>query len=101
ALRKMHFLLRARAVAVFPGGFGTFSVRFELLALLQTVKMEPIPMQLFGKVIWTRLIDFVALARQLVMSSELLELITWCETAEEAWDHISAFYGIDQNKAVI
>jgi uncharacterized protein (TIGR00730 family) len=101
ALRKMHFLLRARAVAVFPGGFGTFDEMFELLTLIQTGKMKPIPVLLFGKEFWTRVIDFGALAREGVISPEDLELITWCETAEEAWDHISKFYGIDQAKAVI
>jgi uncharacterized protein (TIGR00730 family) len=101
ALRKMHFLLRARAVAVFPGGFGTFDEMFELLTLIQTGKMKPIPVLLFGKEFWTRVIDFGALAREGVVSPVDLELISWCETAEEAWDHISAFYGIDQNKAVI
>src|SRR3546814_3205145 len=54
ALRKMHFLIRARAVAVFPGGFGTFDETFELLTLIQTGKMKPIPVLLFGKEFWTR-----------------------------------------------
>ncbi|MEO6040807.1 MAG: LOG family protein [Croceibacterium sp.] len=92
ALRKMHFLLRARAVAVFPGGFGTFDEMFELLTLIQTGKMKPIPVLLFGKEFWTRVIDFGALAREGVISPVDLELITWCETAEEAWDHIATFY---------
>jgi len=101
ALRKMHFLLRARAVAVFPGGFGTFDEMFELLTLIQTGKMKPIPVLLFGKEFWTRVIDFGALPREGVISVNDLELITWCETAEDAWDHIRAFYGIDQPNAVI
>jgi len=96
ALRKMHFLLRARAVAVFPGGFGTFDEMFELLTLIQTGKMKPIPVLLFGKEFWTRVIDFGALAREGVISKEDLELITWCETAEEAWDHITRFYKIEE-----
>ena len=95
ALRKMHFLIRARAVAVFPGGFGTFDEMFELLTLIQTGKMKPIPVLLFGKEFWTRVIDFGALAREGVISPSDLELITWCETAEEAWGHISAFYEIE------
>ena len=94
ALRKMHFLIRARAVAVFPGGFGTFDEMFELLTLIQTGKMKPIPVLLFGKEFWTRVIDFGALAREGTISPEDLELITWCETAEEAWEHIAAFYKI-------
>jgi uncharacterized protein (TIGR00730 family) len=101
ALRKMHFLLRARAVAVFPGGFGTFDETFELLTLIQTGKMKPIPVLLFGKEFWTRVIDFGALAREGVISPMDLELITWCETAQEAWDHIRAFYNIDRPNPVI
>ncbi|BBC74398.1 lysine decarboxylase [Altererythrobacter sp. B11] len=92
ALRKMHFLMRARAVAVFPGGFGTFDEMFELLTLIQTGKMKPIPVLLFGKEFWTRVIDFGALAREGTISQADLDLITWCETADEAWDHITRFY---------
>src|SRR3546814_20663612 len=61
ALRKMHFLLRARAVAVFPGGFGTFDEMFELLTLIQTGKIKPIPIVLFGKAFWNRVVHFDAL----------------------------------------
>ncbi len=92
ALRKMHFLLRARAVAVFPGGFGTFDEFFELLTLVQTGKMKPMPILLFGKDFWNRVIDFEALAEEGTISHRDLDLITWCETAEEAWDAISQFY---------
>ena len=95
ALRKMHFLLRARAVAVFPGGFGTFDEFFELLTLIQTGKMKPIPVLLFGKDFWTRVIDWDAFAEEGTISKRDLELFRWCETAEEAWDHIAAFYKID------
>jgi uncharacterized protein (TIGR00730 family) len=96
ALRKMHFLIRAKAVAVFPGGFGTFDEMFELLTLIQTGKMKPIPVLMFGKEFWTRVIDFGALAREGVVSQADLELITWCETAEDAWCCISDFYKIDR-----
>ena len=101
ALRKMHFLIRARAVAVFPGGFGTFDEMFELLTLIQTGKMKPIPVVLFGKEFWTRVIDFGALAREGVISPADLELITWCETAEEAWACIRDFYDIGEAQRVI
>ena len=101
ALRKMHFLMRARAVAVFPGGFGTFDEMFELLTLIQTGKMKPIPVLLFGKEFWTRVIDFGALAREGVISPVDLELISWCETAEEAWACIRDFYNIGGEKRVI
>jgi predicted Rossmann-fold nucleotide-binding protein len=57
--------------------------------------MKPIPVLLFGKEFWTRVIDFGALAREGVISVEDLELITWCETAEDAWGHIAEFYNID------
>jgi uncharacterized protein (TIGR00730 family) len=95
ALRKMHFLLRARAVAVFPGGFGTFDETFELLTLIQTGKMKPIPILLFGKEFWNRVINFTALCEEGTIGPADLKLFRFCETAEEAWGHISAFYGID------
>ncbi len=93
ALRKMHFLLRARALAVFPGGFGTFDEFFELLTLVQTGKMKPIPILLFGKDFWTRVVNFEALAEEGVISPRDLDLINWVETAEEAWAVVEAFYG--------
>ena len=92
ALRKMHFLLRARAVAVFPGGFGTFDEFFELLTLIQTGKMKPIPIFLFGKDFWTRVVDFEAIAEEGTISKKDLELFRWCETAEEAWEYLCDFY---------
>ncbi|WP_298300980.1 TIGR00730 family Rossman fold protein [uncultured Erythrobacter sp.] len=95
ALRKMHFLLRARAVAVFPGGFGTFDEFFELLTLIQTGKMKPLPILLFGKNFWTRVIDFQAIAEEGTISKKDLDLFHWCETADEAWEHIAEFYGLD------
>jgi uncharacterized protein (TIGR00730 family) len=95
ALRKMHFLLRARAVAVFPGGFGTFDETFELLTLIQTGKMKPIPILLFGEEFWNRVINFKALCEEGTIGPKDLELFRFCETAEEAWGHIAAFYKID------
>ncbi|MCK0127324.1 LOG family protein [Erythrobacter sp. F6033] len=95
ALRKMHFLLRARAVAVFPGGFGTFDEFFELLTLIQTGKMKAVPILLFGKDFWTRVVDFEAIAEEGTISKKDLELFRWCETAEDAWDHIAEFYNLD------
>ncbi|MFL0355617.1 LOG family protein [Erythrobacter sp. GH1-10] len=95
ALRKMHFLLRARAVAIFPGGFGTFDEFFELLTLVQTGKMKPIPILLFGKDFWTRIIDFDALAEEGTISKSDLELFNWCETAEDAWSCIADFYELE------
>lgn len=95
ALRKMHFTLRARALAVFPGGFGTFDEFFELLTLVQTGKMKPIPILLFGRDFWTRVVNFEALAEEGVISPHDLDLITWVETAEEAWAAVEAFYADD------
>ncbi|MDE2596717.1 MAG: TIGR00730 family Rossman fold protein [Sphingomonadales bacterium] len=95
ALRKMHFLLRARAVAVFPGGFGTFDEFFELLTLVQTGKMQPMPILLFGAEFWNRVINFEALAEEGVINADDLKLFTWVETAEEAWAEIVRFYDLD------
>ena len=95
ALRKMHFLLRAKAVAVFPGGFGTFDEFFELLTLIQTGKMKPMPILLFGKEFWNRVINWEAFAEEGTISKTDLNLFRWCETAEEAWGHIAAFYEIE------
>ena len=92
ALRKMHFLLRARAVAVFPGGFGTLDETFELLTLVQTGKMAPLPILLFGESFWRRVIDFDALAAEGVISPNDLTLFRFVETADEAWAHVEAFY---------
>jgi uncharacterized protein (TIGR00730 family) len=95
ALRKMHFLLRARAVAVFPGGFGTFDEFFELLTLIQTGKVRPLPILLFGKEFWTRVIDFDALAEEGVISPGDLDLFHWCEDADEAWNFVVNYYEND------
>ena len=97
ALRKMHFLIRARAVAVFPGGYGTLDEMMELLTLIQTGKMKPIPILLFGKEYWDRIINFGALADEGVINREDLNLFRWCETAEEAWGHITGFYDLACN----
>ena len=95
ALRKMHFLLRARAVAVFPGGFGTFDEFFELLTLIQTGKMKPMPILLFGGEFWNKVVNFAALAEEGVISPEDINLFTLVETAEEAWAEIAKFYELD------
>ncbi|RED17668.1 TIGR00730 family Rossman fold protein [Parasphingopyxis lamellibrachiae] len=92
ALRKMHFLIRARAVAVFPGGFGTFDEMFELLTLVQTGKMKALPILLFGKDFWTRVIDFKALAEEGTISPDDLKIMRFVETADEAWQMITEFY---------
>ena len=92
ALRKMHFLLRARAVAVFPGGFGTFDEFFELLTLIQTGKVRPLPILLFGRDFWSRMVNFEGLAEEGVIAPHDLDLFHWCEDADEAWDFVQRFY---------
>ncbi len=92
ALRKMHFLLRARAVAVFPGGFGTFDESFELLTLIQTGKIEPIPVLFYGREFWERVVNWDALVEEGVISARDLDLITFVETAEEGWNVVKKFY---------
>ena len=94
ALRKMHFLLRAKAVAVFPGGYGTLDEFMELLTLIQTGKMRPIPILLFGREFWNRVINFEALAEEGVINHEDLKLFQWVETAEEAWAKVVEFYDL-------
>jgi uncharacterized protein (TIGR00730 family) len=95
ALRKMHFLIRARAVAVFPGGFGTCDEMFELLTLIQTGKMKRVPILLFGREFWNRIVNFEGLVEEGTINAKDLELINWCETAEEAWAHICDFYRLE------
>ena len=92
ALRKMHFLLRARAVAVFPGGYGTFDEMFELLTLVQTGKVRPLPILLFGRDYWNRVVNFEAMVEEGVIAPHDLDLIHWSEDAKEAWDYVSSFY---------
>ncbi len=92
ALRKMHFLLHARAVAIFPGGFGTLDEFFELLTLIQTGKMRPLPILLFGREFWERVVNFEALVEEGVISPHDLEIFRWFEDADEAWDYVCSFY---------
>ncbi|MDZ5698955.1 LOG family protein [Chelativorans sp. M5D2P16] len=92
AIRKMHFMMRAKAVAVFPGGFGTMDELFEALTLIQTGRMERMPVILFGSTFWKRAIDLNFLAEQGTISPGDEELITFVDTAEDAWSHIAAFY---------
>ena len=95
ALRKMHFLLRARAVAVFPGGYGTFDELFELLTLVQTGKVRPLPILIFGRDYWNRVINFEAMVDEGVIAPNDLELMHWSEDADEAWDFVVNFYEDD------
>jgi len=84
AIRKMHFLMRAAAICVFPGGFGTLDEMFESLTLIQTGRMKRVPFLLFGKAFWEKIINWDALADAGTIAAEDLELIHFVETAEEA-----------------
>ena len=89
AVRKMHLLMRAKSLVAFPGGFGTLDELFETLTLIQTRKVQSIPVLLFGRAFWKRIINFDALVEEGTISGEDLELFEYVETAEEAWEIIS------------
>lgn len=84
--------MRAKAVAVFPGGFGTFDEFFELLTLVQTGKVAPLPSLLYGREFWSRVVNFQALADEGVIAPADLDLFRIVETAEEGWAIVCAFY---------
>ena len=88
AIRKMHFLMRAKAVAVFPGGFGTLDETFEALTLIQTKRMDPVPFLLFGEAFWRKIINWEALAEAGTIAAEDLKLFHFVETAAQAVDVI-------------
>ena len=92
AIRKMHFIMRAKAVAVFPGGFGTMDEFFETLTLIQTGRMERVPVILFGKEFWDRAIDLDFLAEQGTISPGDQDIISFVDTADAAWKIIADFY---------
>ncbi len=92
AIRKMHFLVRARAVAVFPGGFGTLDELFETLTLIQTGRMDPVPILLFGKSFWQKALNLEALADEGTISHDDLDLFQIVDSANEGWKVISDFY---------
>ena len=88
AIRKMHFLMRARAICVFPGGFGTMDELFESLTLIQTGRMERVPFLLFGKEFWEKVINWDALADAGTISDQDLDLFRFVDTAQEAMELI-------------
>lgn len=101
AIRKMHFLMRAKAICVFPGGFGTLDETFEALTLIQTGRMERVPFLLFGKAFWEKIINWDALAEAGTISEEDLSLFRFVETAEEAIDAIETWEGAGERRGVI
>ena len=92
AIRKIHFVMRAKAFVVFPGGFGTFDELFEILTLIQTGKKKRIPVVLVGKEFWSKVINVEALANYWVISHEDKKFCPMVETAKEAWAEIEKFY---------
>ena len=97
AVRKMHLLMRAKSLVVFPGGFGTLDELFETLTLIQTQKVQPIPVLLYCQAFWERIINFDALVGEGTIAAEDLELFSYVETAEEAWDKISEAVGLGRH----
>jgi uncharacterized protein (TIGR00730 family) len=92
ALRKMHFMLRARAIVSFPGGFGSFDELFEVLTLMQTKKVDRFPVILVGKAFWTEMVDFKKMIEFGVIDENDMQALHFVETAQEAWQIISDWY---------
>jgi len=97
AMRKLHFMQRAKALVVFPGGFGTMDELFEILTLIQTMKSPYIPIILVGKEYWNRAIDFDFLNEEDVIEANDLNMITYVNDAQEAWDAIIQWH--EDNKS--
>jgi len=94
ALRKMHFMMRAKALVAFPGGFGTLDELFEVITLVQTGKAKPLPIVLFGSAYWKRLINFDVLIEEGAISPNDLSLFHYVDEPQEAWDIIRKFYAL-------
>ena len=95
ALRKMHFMMRAKALVAFPGGFGTLDELFEVITLVQTRKSQPVPIVLFGSDYWKRLINFDVLIEEGVISPADLALFEYADEPQVAWDIIKTFYRLE------
>ncbi|MFM9878879.1 MAG: TIGR00730 family Rossman fold protein [Burkholderiaceae bacterium] len=94
ALRKMHFMIRAKALVAFPGGFGTLDELFEVITLVQTGKSQPVPIILFGTDYWKRLVNFDVLVEEGAISERDLQLVHYVDEPEAAWEIIRAFYSL-------
>ena len=92
ALRKMHFMMRAKALVAFPGGFGTLDELFEVITLVQTRKAKPVPIILFGSDYWKRLLNFDVMLEEGAISAEDLKLLEYVDDPQVAWDAIKTFY---------
>ncbi len=94
ALRKMHFMMRAKALVAFPGGFGTLDELFEVMTLVQTHKSRPVPILLFGTTFWKSLINMDVLVQEGTISPSDLQLFHYVDTPEAAWQAICKFYSL-------
>jgi uncharacterized protein (TIGR00730 family) len=99
ALRKLHFMQRARALVALPGGFGTLDEVFETLCLIQTGKRSPLPVVLVEEAFWRRAIDFGYLVERGVIGPEELALFRTAENAQEVWEAILAWYA-DRGRSI-
>lgn len=97
AIRKMHFMMRAKALVAFPGGFGTLDELFEVITLVQTQKSKPVPIILFGTDYWKRLINFDVLVEEGAISPGDLDLLRYTDSPQEAWDIIRTFYNLQDD----
>jgi len=96
AIRKLHFMQRAKALVIFPGGFGTLDELFEILTLIQTMKSPSIPIVLLGKEYWKRVVDFEFLKEEDVISASDLDMVISVDNADEAWEKIIGWH--EENK---
>ena len=94
ALRKMHFMMRAKALLAFPGGFGTLDELFEVITLVQCKKAKPVPIVLFGSDYWKRLINLDVLVEEGTISPEDLQLFNYVDDPQTAWETIKQFYDL-------
>ncbi|NMM12652.1 MAG: TIGR00730 family Rossman fold protein [Rhodoferax sp.] len=94
ALRKMHFMMRAKALVAFPGGFGTLDELFEVITLVQTRKAKPVPIVLYGSDYWKRLFNTEVMLEEGVISPQDMDLFSYVDDPQSAWDVIRTFYGL-------
>ena len=94
AMRKMHFMMRAKALVAFPGGFGTLDELFEVITLVQTGKAKPVPIVLFGSDYWRRLLNVDLMVDEGVISQQDLKLFSYVDEPLAAWEVIRAFYDL-------
>ena len=96
AARKMHFMMRAKALVAFPGGYGTMDELFEIITLVQTKKEKPVPIILYGSSYWKRLINFEVMIEEGAIERKDLGLLHYCDTPQDAWNVIKAFYELGE-----